>query len=87
MKADEFLKALEEVAEEKKIDKEYILSAMVLALTSAYKKNFVQATNVRVDINSETGEIKVFAQYIVVEKVENKLTEISLEEAQKLILN
>ncbi|HHX93918.1 MAG TPA: transcription termination/antitermination protein NusA [Tenericutes bacterium] len=84
MKADEFLKALEEVAEEKKIDKEYILSAMVLALTSAYKKNFVQATNVRVDINSETGEIKVFAQYIVVEKVENKLTEISLEEAQKI---
>ena len=39
---------------------------MELALTSAYKKNFNSKTNVKVLINRETGEIKVYSYLTVV---------------------
>ena len=39
---------------------------MELALTSAYKKNYHSLSNVRVDINRETGEIKIFSYKTVV---------------------
>lgn len=66
MKSDEFLKALDHIVEEKNISKDVVLDAMELALTTAYKKNFNSKTNVRVDINRETGEIKVYSYYVVV---------------------
>ena len=40
MNSKEFLKALNEITKEKNIDPEVVYSAMELALTSAYKKNF-----------------------------------------------
>src|SRR5690606_12030935 len=40
--------------------------------------------NVRVDLNRETGEIKVFSQKEVVESVENPLEQISLRDALKI---
>lgn len=43
---------------------------MELALTTAYKKNFDSKTNVRVDINRETGEIKVFSYLVVVDEID-----------------
>ena len=56
-----FMKALNNLAEEKGIDKDIIFDAMELALTSAYKKNYHSLSNVRVDINRETGDIKIFS--------------------------
>ena len=40
MNAKEFKKALDNIVKEKDIDPEVVYSAMELALTSAYKKNF-----------------------------------------------
>ncbi len=67
MNAKEFLKALDHIVEEKNISREVVLEAMELALTTAYKKNFDSKTNVRVDINPETGEIKVISYLVVVD--------------------
>ncbi len=67
MNAKEFLKALDSIVEEKNISREVVLEAMEMALTTAYKKNFDSKTNVKVDINRETGEIKVISYYVVVE--------------------
>ena len=64
----EFKKALDLLVKEKGIDEETIYSAMELALTSAYKKNYNSLSNVRVDINRETGEIKVFSYKTVVDR-------------------
>lgn len=61
----EFLKALDSIVEEKGIDKEVVLEAMELALTSAYKKNYGKS-NSKVLINRETGEIKVYSYLTVV---------------------
>ena len=66
MNSKEFLKALDNIIKEKGIDKEVIYEAMELALTSAYKKNFNSKTNVKVLINRETGEIKVYSYLTVV---------------------
>lgn len=67
MNGEEFIKALKNMAKEKKIDEDYIFSSMEQALITAYKKNFHSKTNVQVEINKENGNIKVFTYYIVVE--------------------
>ena len=66
MNSKEFKLALENLSKEKGIDKEVIYDAMELALTSAYKKNYHSLSNVRVDINRETGEIKIYSYKTVV---------------------
>lgn len=70
MDSKEFIKALDNIVEEKNISKDVVFEAMELALASAYKKNFDSKTNVRVDINRETGEIKVFSYLIVVPEID-----------------
>ena len=65
--AKEFKKALDSIVAEKDIDPEVVYSAMELALTSAYKKNFNSKTNVKVVFDRNTGDIKVFSFLTVVE--------------------
>ena len=70
------IKALNVLVEEKNISPDLIFEALQLALQTAYKKNFDSKTNVRVDINRETGEIKVYTYYVVVPEIdEAKLVE------------
>ena len=78
MNSKEFLKAVENIVKEKGIDKEIVFEAMELALTSAYKKNFNSKTNVKVLINRETGDIKVYSYLTVVsdDKLEDYPDEI-----------
>ena len=80
----EFLGALNELEKERGIKKDIILEALEAALVSAYKKNFSSAQNVRVEINRETGEVKVFARKVVVETVEDHRLEVSVDEAKSL---
>ena len=86
MNSKKFMKALNDLAEEKGIDKDVIFDAMELALTSAYKKNYHSLSNVRVDINRVTGDIKIFSYKTVVfseeyEKEDGKLeTQIITDE-------
>ena len=65
-----FIKAVKNIVNEKGISEDIVFEAMELALATAYKKNFGSKTNVRVDINRETGEIKVMSYYIVVDEID-----------------
>jgi N utilization substance protein A len=65
MNPEELLKAVDLLEKEKGISPDVIFSALELALTSAYKKNY-GLPNARVDINHDTGEIKVYAFKTVV---------------------
>ena len=65
-----FKKAIEILKDEKGINEDIIYDAMELALTSAYKKNYKSLSNVRVDINRDTGDIKVFSYKTVVDRNE-----------------
>lgn len=80
--SSELLDALTILEKEKGISKEIIIEAIEAALISAYKRNFNQAQNVRVDLNRETGTMKVFARKDVVDEVYDPRLEISLSEAQ-----
>lgn len=79
----EFLMALDELERERGIKKEVVLDALELALISGYKKNYASNQNVKVDINRETGDIKLYALLTVVEEVADPYTEISLADARK----
>jgi len=79
----EFLAALDDLEKERGISKDVLLDALELALVSGYKKNYGSNQNVKVDINRETGDIKLYALLSIVETVEDPNTEIALEEARK----
>ncbi|WP_018922515.1 transcription termination factor NusA [Salsuginibacillus kocurii] len=81
---NDFMDALTSLETDKGIDKELVLEAIESALISAYKRNFNQAHNVRVDINRDNGLIRVFAQKQVVEEVFDPRMEISLEAAHEI---
>lgn len=80
----EFIYALEALEKERGIRKEILLDTIETALISAYKKNYGVNNMIRVDIDSDTGSIKVFASKKVVENVEDENVEISLEDARKI---
>ena len=79
MNGKEFKKALDNIVAEKDIDPEVVYSAMELALTSAYKKNFNSKTNVKVLFDRNTGDIKVYSFLTVVE--DDKMTKEEYEDA------
>lgn len=79
----DFILALEAIEKERGIKKETLFEAIEAALISAYKRNFNSAHNVRVSIEEETGEIKVFSCMDVVEKVVNPQQEIHLDKARQ----
>lgn len=70
MNSKEFIKALNNIVEEKNISKEVVFEAMEQALAAAYKKNYDSKTNVRIEINKETGKIKVFSYLVVVDEID-----------------
>ncbi|MCR6111080.1 transcription termination/antitermination protein NusA [Bacillus sp. A301a_S52] len=78
----EFMDALATIEKDKGIDKEIILEAIEQALITGYKRNFNSAQNVRVDIDRQTGVIRVFARKEVVEEVFDARLEISVNEAK-----
>ena len=80
MDGKEFLKAVDLVVKEKHIDKEIIYEAMRNALTSAYKKNAKSKNNnVKVLINENNGDIKVYSYLTVVP--DDKMTKEEYEDA------
>lgn len=84
----EFIDALRELVKEKGISEELIFTTLEDAMVAAYKKNYANsntsAQNVRVSMDRESGEIKVFSQKVVCDEVFDDVTEISLEEAKSI---
>lgn len=80
----DFLRALEQLEEEKGIKVEEIIPAIEKALVSAYRKDHGGEKNVEIVINRQTGEIEIYQLLEVVDKVEDDKKQISLEEALKI---
>ena len=80
----EFMEALEELEQEKGIDKQTLLDAIKTALISAYKRNFGITQDARVEIDEQTGAIAVYAEKDVVEEVFDPSFEVSLDEARAI---
>lgn len=82
--SSELLDALILLEKEKGISREVLIEAIEAALVSAYRRNFNQAQNVRVDLNLDNGSMRVYARKDVVEEVFDPRLEISLEEARAI---
>ncbi|WP_203362342.1 transcription termination factor NusA [Bacillus sp. REN10] len=80
----ELYDALVYLETEKGIERDVIIEAIEAALVSAYKRNFNQAQNVRVDLNLATGTMRVFARKEVVDEVFDSRLEISEAAAREI---
>jgi transcription termination/antitermination protein NusA len=84
MAKTEFMNALMQLAAEKNLPKEIVLTALESALVSAYRKEaFIHGEDIVVKIHPLTGDVKVNIKKVVVEKPEDEYREISLKEARK----
>lgn len=87
---NDFIKALDELEKSKKIPREVVFDALEKALIKSYEKNFDyqdrenEESSVEVNINRENGKVNLYAIKTVVENVEDKNTEISLDEAKSI---
>ncbi|MDD6095462.1 MAG: transcription termination factor NusA [Clostridia bacterium] len=79
----EFFTALDLLEKTKGIPKEYMIEKVEAALVSAFKKEYGTA-NVRILIDPQKKDVKVYEQKAIVEEVEDPKTQISLEEAKQL---
>ena len=83
MKSD-FLIAVTQLAAERNLPQDMVLSAVEAALASAYRKDSTSGaqSNIRVHLDPNTGEVEVFQIRTVVEEVTNELAEMTLAEAK-----
>lgn len=79
----ELLQIADAVAREKSIDRNIVIAAMADAIQKAARSRYGQETNIRAEINSKSGEIKLLRLMEVVETVEDPNTQIELIDAQK----
>ncbi|MEL3960560.1 transcription termination factor NusA [Lysinibacillus endophyticus] len=82
--SSDLLDALTALEQQKGISREVLVEAIEAALVTAYKRNFNQAQNVRVDLNLENGSMIVYSRKDVVEEVEDDRLQISVEDAKEI---
>ena len=76
--------ALDMLESEKGIPKTYMYEKLEAALVSAYRREMGGNTNVRVQINEEKYDFKMFKRLDIVEEVTDANTQISLADAKKI---
>ena len=85
MKSD-FLIAVTQLAAERNLPHDMVVSAVEAALASAYRRDGASGAqnNIRVHLDPNTGEVEVFQLRTIVEEVTNDLAEITLAEAKRI---
>ena len=78
----ELLQIADAVAREKSIDRSIVIEAMADAIGKAARSRYGQETNVKVEIDPKTGDIKLQRLLEVVENVEDYTTQIPLDLAR-----
>ena len=78
----ELIQVAEAVAREKNIDRQMVLDTMAEAIQRAARSQYGAENEIKAEINVQTGNINIYRCLEVVQEIENKNTQISLEEAQ-----
>lgn len=81
----DFIDALKTIVKDKGVSEDMIFTTIEDALIAAYKKNYSNqgvSQSVKVTMNRVTGEIKVFAQKLIVESLRYSSLEIVLDDAR-----
>ena len=80
----DFFKALDDLEQERKIDKNTFIATLETALTSAYKKMYGEAKSAMVKLYPERNTIRIVSYKTVADVVEDPDKQISLEEARQI---
>ncbi|MDP8219306.1 MAG: transcription termination factor NusA [Candidatus Theseobacter exili] len=83
MMNSELINVFDYIEREKGIKRDVLIRAVESSLLSASRKSLGAAQNPSVNIDSETGDIKVFEEAIIVEEATG-LSEISIKDAKKI---
>ena len=82
-----FMGAIEELCEEKGLDKDVVFETVEAALAAAYRKDYGKPKQIiRAKLDPATGQADMFRVYEVVEseeEVKEKEQELTLDQAQK----
>ena len=78
----EFFEALDMLEKEKGIPKGEMMEKVENALLAAFRKETNGNENVRIKLDPEKSDVKMYVQLTVVEEVTDPKTEISLEDAR-----
>ena len=84
MKCDEIFAALAMLEKERNIPQNFMMSKIIQALTTAYKKDHEGVENVVVDVDEAKRDLRMYVQKDVVEEVEFPGTQMSLEQAKAM---
>jgi N utilization substance protein A len=79
----ELLQIADAVAREKAIDRGIVIAAMEDAIQKAARSRYGSETEVRAEINSKTGEMRLSRLLLVVDQIDNDSTQILLEDAKR----
>ena len=85
LQSTNFVAAIKQICDEKKISAESVLDAIKEALKAAYRKDFGnREQNLEVLLDKDTGKATILLVKTIVEEVENKHAEISLKDARRI---
>ncbi len=84
----QFVAAINQLCIERNLAKEEVLDAIASAIRTAYRKDYGnKEQNIKVDIDLDTGAIRIFLVYDVVKKVEDENLQMTESQAKKLKKN
>ncbi len=78
----ELKKAIDQISKDRGIDKEVLIDTLEEAVRSSVARKYGDSMDIEVNFNDDAGEIEVYQFKVVVEEVEDEISEITLEEAQ-----
>jgi N utilization substance protein A len=79
----ELLQVADVVAREKSIEREEVLEAMEEAIQKAASSKYGQEHDVRAQIDRKSGDIRLARYLEVVDEIENEITQVTVDQAQK----
>lgn len=82
---DTFIQAIDEICDEKGLDRNIVIETIEAALAAAYRKDYGKPRQViRAKLDPKTGEAEMSKVMTVVEEVENPDAELTLDEAKEI---
>jgi N utilization substance protein A len=79
----ELKKAIDQISKDKGLDRDMLVDTLEEAVRTSVVRKYGDDMDVEVSFNEETGDIDVYQFKIVVEKVEEASSQITLEDAKK----
>ncbi len=85
LNSQNFVAAINQLCDEKKINKSKVLDAIKEALKAAYRKDFgTRDQNIEIILNPDSGQATVLLVKTIVKEIENREAELTLAEGRKI---